>query len=109
MIALEPTRFDAPLAAMRERCAALPADRLADLDAAMDIDTGEHFAFQTEQSRAFAAGKLTFGEAQFIYAALGEIPASGNGGWQPHIDTAAKCLITQVITELVSKRMGVRL
>jgi hypothetical protein len=77
-----------------------------DLEVTLAIDASEHFAFQEAQARAHVEGKLSMEEALVIYDALGEIPTSKNGGWQPHVDLALKATITQTITELLKQRIG---
>ena len=56
-------------------------------------------AFQNLQSQAFAAGKLTFEEAQLVYTALGgEVH---HGDWPENTSLATKLAITQLMGELV--------
>jgi hypothetical protein len=72
------------------------------------IDWEEHFGFQKAQSEAFASGHISYGVAQLIYAALGEVHASTNGGWQQGVTTARKQSITQLISELLAKQHSVK-
>lgn len=74
------------------------------------IDWEEHFGFQKAQSEAFAMGHISYGVAQLIYAALGEVQADPtvNGGWQQGVTTARKQSITQLISELLAKQHSVK-
>lgn len=99
-------RVSVAIADIRARIAELPAEKVSDLDTAMAVDASEHFAFQTAQSRAFAAGNLAADEAQLIYASLGETCGSENGGWTVGTDTATKVVVTKVVGELIGARMA---
>jgi hypothetical protein len=85
----------------RTSLAKLEADKVAKLDANMAVEFDEHFAFQQQQARAHALGRLTTEEAQVIYIALGEVGSSDNGGWAAGTDTATKVAVTLVMGELL--------
>lgn len=70
------------------------------------IDFEEHFEFQQTQARAHAMGKITTDEAQVIYASLGEVQSSGNGGWAKSTDLATKVIVTQIMGELLEMRIA---
>ena len=80
-------------------------EALKKLDKEMGLTFSDHFDYQNLQARAHASGKISADEARTIYAALGEVMNSDNGGWQPHVDLAMKTVITQVIQELLSIRI----
>ena len=71
----------------------------------MALSFTDHFEYQNLQAQAHASGKISADEARTIYAALGEVMNSDNGGWQPHVDLAMKAMITQIMRELVSIRI----
>lgn len=78
----------------------LPADLdLVEFERGLDNSLSEHFAYQTAQSRAHAAGKLSTGEAQIIYIALGDRP--GTSGWAANTDLATKLIVTEVLAEIM--------
>ena len=79
------------------------AATLERLDADMALSASEHAAFQNQQARAAATGRLNTDEALLIYHALGEWADESNGGWQAGVGVAEKFVITQVIGELLSK------
>ena len=80
-------------------------EKLESFEKSMDISFEEHFSFQNVKSEAFMAGKISQDEAQLIYAALGEVMSSENGGWQPHVTLAMKVTITNIMTELLSMKI----
>jgi hypothetical protein len=74
----------------------------ASLEANLDIDASEFFAYQELQARSHAAGKISPEVAMIIYRALGgEVQSSGNGGWAKGVTLARKVSITNLIGELV--------
>jgi hypothetical protein len=77
-------------------------EKAEELDAAMDVGFEEHFFFQQTQAEAHASGRISTEEALAIYAALGEVWSSENGGWAAGTDTATKCAVTQAMGELLS-------
>ena len=81
------------------------AEALEKLDKTMALNFSDHFEYQNLQAQAHASGKISADEARTIYAALGEVMSSKNGGWQPHVDLAMKTTITQIIGELISIRI----
>jgi hypothetical protein len=78
---------------------------IAKVDKNLDLIFEEHFAFQNAQARAHASGIISTEVAQVIYNALGEVMASENGGWQPNVSTARKQAITQLMSELIARRV----
>jgi hypothetical protein len=74
----------------------------------LDITFSEHYAFQNEQSRAFASGRINQDEATTVYQALGEVWSEGNGGFREGVDYALKLAITTMVGELLEKRHKVR-
>lgn len=103
---LTPTRFDRPLALMREKVDALEDEKRAALDETLALTFEEHFTFQQVQARAHAEGVITTDEAHLVYVALGEVGSPANGGWADETDTALKALVTQVVGELLARRLG---
>jgi len=77
------------------------AATLESLDADMALSASEHAAFQNQQTRAAAAGRLNTDEAFLIYHALGEWADEANGGWRAGVGLAEKVVITQIIGELL--------
>jgi hypothetical protein len=77
------------------------------VDKNLDLIFEEHFAFQNAQARAHASGIISTEVAQIIYNALGEVMAepTENGGWQPNVSTARKQSITQLMSELMQRRV----
>lgn len=67
----------------------------------LDNEVLEHFAYQSAQSHAHAAGRLSTSEAQTIYVALGEVP--DETGWAAGTDLATKLVVTQVLAELIRR------
>jgi hypothetical protein len=93
-------------AAILGRINALDSDEARQkLDEGMSIDFDEHFAFQREQSQAHAGGILSPEVAQQVYNALGEVHTPSNGGWAKGTSTATKCLVTQLMHELLSRKV----
>lgn len=80
-------------------------DSLARLDRSLDNGPAEWVAYQNAQARAHATGILSTAEAQVVYMALGgESP--GPGGWAADADLATKVVITQVLSEIVGRRVA---
>ena len=68
----------------------------------VDITFDEWSAYQDTQAAASAAGKLTSGEAQIVYRALGASYSHRYGGW------ASPDLPTQiVVTRLMGELLGI--
>jgi hypothetical protein len=86
---------------IRTRVDGLEPDARADLDSNLDLGYGEHFAYQTAQSRAHASGRLNVDEALLVYNALGEVGSSSNGGWASGTDTATKVAVTLLMGEIL--------
>jgi len=94
-------RITAAIESVLPRVEALDAETFAKLDAGMAVTFEDHFAYQTAQSHAHAAGKITADEAQIIYMALGEQLSTGNGGWTPTTGLATKVIVTKIVSELI--------
>jgi hypothetical protein len=81
----------------------LPPDiDLAAFERRLDNTLADHFAYQTIQSHAHAAGRITTEEALVVYTALGEVPAAD--GWAPGTDLATKVIVTNFLGSLVGIR-----
>jgi hypothetical protein len=87
---------------------ALPLAKIESLSASLALEPSEHFAYQTQQSRAHALGILSTDEAQTIYVALGESPSPSNGNWARLTSLALKVSITQLMHELLSAQLAAR-
>ena len=74
---------------------------LTAFDESLALEFLEHFRYQQAQAEAHASGKLTTEEAMVVYRALGEEMSTTNGGWQPHVDTALKVTITNLMAQLL--------
>lgn len=97
------------IAMIQARFALLDEDVARDVDAKATIDDAqEHFSYQQAQSQAHASGVISTEDAQIVYMALGETYAGedSNGGWQPHVSTAAKVAILKLMEELISLRLA---
>lgn len=76
----------------------------AALEATLDLDAEEFFAWQNLQARSHAGGKISPEVAMVIYRALGgEMQSSGNGGWAKGVTLARKVSLTNLIGELVAR------
>lgn len=76
------------------------------LEATLDIDFEEWFAYQELQARSHAAGKISPEVAMVIHRALGgQAQSSGNGGWAKGVTLARKVSITNLIGELVARKV----
>jgi len=94
------------IADLQARVEKLDAAEHARLDASMDIDAGEHFAYQQTQARAAVSGTLSTEEAMIVYRALGENGSSTNGGWAKDTDLATKVSVTLLMGELMKMRLA---
>lgn len=99
-------RLTARLPAIRARFDRLSDEERADLDATFAVAWDEHFAYQQEQARAHAMGRITTEEATTIYAALGEVGSPENGGWAAGTDTATKVVVTLAMRDLLARGAG---
>jgi hypothetical protein len=79
---------------------------LESLEQTMALTVADHAEFQNQQAKAAAMGKLNTDEALTIYGALGESHNPDNGGWQPGVGLATKVIVTQIISELLSKALS---
>jgi hypothetical protein len=76
------------------------------LDSTLDIDASEFFAYQQTQALSHASGKISPEVAMIVYRALGgEMQSSGNGGWAKGVSLARKVSITNLIGELVARKV----
>lgn len=105
MLDREPNRLTAAIDRAREKFAALDPDKQEKVDASLDLKPGEHFEYQQTQAHAHAAGTISAAEAQVMYAALGEVCSTTNGGWTDGTDTATKYVVTAAVGELLAKRL----
>jgi hypothetical protein len=87
---------------------ALEPDAREKLDKAMDIEFMEHFCFQEEKSKAVASELLSVEVGHRIYMALGSLHTEGNGGWAKDTNLATKCLVTQLMHELLDVQLAHR-
>lgn len=76
------------------------------IDETLALEGDDHFRFQQLQSQAHAMGNLTTDEAQIVYLALGESGSGSNGGWSAAADTATKFVVTQLMGELLAKKLA---
>jgi hypothetical protein len=76
------------------------------LDETLAVSFDEHFQFQQLQARAHAMGNLSTDEAQIIYVALGEVGSPDNGGWAAGTTLATKVVVTQLMGELLEKKLA---
>lgn len=93
------------IAAAAVKIDALDASKASELDAAMALVPSDHFAFQQQQAGAHASELLSTEAAQLIYRALGESCTGSNGGWAAGTDTATKVVVTQLMGELLARRI----
>lgn len=105
MQALTAERLNRMIGQSREKCNALDLAKLAEIDKELDIDFEEHFQFQQTQAEFHASGLLTPEAAQIVYAALGEVVSSKNGGWSAGVDTATKFMVTKLMEELLALKI----
>ena len=99
-------RLIAAIAAAAGKIAAIPAAEAKSLDEGMALEADDHFRFQTMQAEAHAGGILATDAAQVIYVALGEVGSASNGGWAARTDTATKVVVTQLMSELLGRKLG---
>lgn len=76
---------------------------LAATERALANSVSDHVLYQETQAWAHVSGILTTDEAMTVYAALGEAP--GPSGWSAGADLATKAVVTQIIGELVDRRL----
>jgi hypothetical protein len=81
------------------------APSLANMDATAAVSASEHGIFQAQQSRAATLGALNTDEALTIYNALGGAHNPDNGGWENGVGLATKVIVTQIISELLARRI----
>jgi hypothetical protein len=101
-------RLTAAIEAVRVKLAAIGPVKAADLDTAMALTFEDHFSFQELQARAHVEQQLSTDAAQLIYVALGEVGSDANGGWSASADTATKVVVTQLMGELLQRRLAAR-
>lgn len=106
MDGLTPNRITRAISKTRAKLDTLDPAKVAEVDASLALDAGEHFAYQEQQARAHAAGILRTDEAQVAYIALGEVGSADNGGWADDTDTATKYAVTVLIGELLAGRLA---
>jgi hypothetical protein len=96
-----PNRISSAITQIESRLEKLDESDRNKLERDMSVTFQEHFAYQTAQARAHAMGRITYDEAQIIYASLGEIGSDNNGGWSEGTTLAAKVAITSVMFDLI--------
>jgi hypothetical protein len=84
------------------------AATLERLDESFALSVADHAAFQGQQAKANATGRLNTDEALLIYHALGEWADESNGGWQAGVGLGAKVVITQIMEELLSEAIAAK-
>lgn len=99
-------RLTGMIAEVAGKIAALPAEKASSLDEGMALTFDEHFRFQTMQAEAHAGGILATDAAQVVYVALGEVGSESNGGWSKGTSTATKVVVTQMMGELLARKLG---
>lgn len=107
MLTLE--RYTDYLIGVQHKLQELDEPKLQDIDSNMALEFDEHFQFQNWQSQAHALAIIDTPTAQRIYASLGEVLSSTNGGWAKGVSTAEKFTITKLMSELsqqIRKRNG---
>ena len=93
-------RYNAKIEAMGgEDATGLNGKRIGDLHADMALSLSEFVSFQNLQAQAHASGRITMGEAQLIYMALGG--EAYQGDWPEGTSLATKVTITQIMEELL--------
>lgn len=93
-------RVSKAVARIQAKLDKLDPEKLAELEKGNNITFDEHFYYQTVQSRAHAAGRISVVEASILYQALGVIRNDSNGGWAKDTDLATKLAVTLVVGEL---------
>ena len=78
---------------------------LSEFEDTLDLTFEEFVAFQNQQTRAHASGRITTDEALTVYRLLGgECHAgNGNGGWPKGVTLAGKMVVTRLMAELMSR------
>lgn len=107
MTKLTAEKLNQLIAECQAKCDAIDTDKLENLDKGMALIPSEHFQYQKLQSEAHAMEWLTTDAAQIVYNALGETLSSTNGGWTKNTNTATKCIITQLMAELLKLKLKV--
>lgn len=80
----------------------LAPEKLARMERALDLTWDQACTYQQRQARAFASGRLTYEEAQTVYAALnGETPR-----WADHVKYPLKVAITVLMLGLLTAEGG---
>jgi hypothetical protein len=98
-------RIEAAIARTRPKVEALDDFKRTALDKGCAISFSEHAAYQDAQAQAHASGIITPAEATIMYVALGEIGSTSNGGWSAGTDTTTKIVVTQIVGELLERRI----
>lgn len=103
---LDPNRITKAIEAVRVKVDALDPDKAESLERTLDVTLEEHFQYQQTQAAAHAMQTLTTAEAQVLYVALGEQGSDANGGWAARTDLPTKVVVTQVVGELIRRRVA---
>src|SRR5262245_15692259 len=98
-------RILATIPELERRITALEPATLEAFTREMDVTTAELFHWQEAKSVAFLEGRLSEGEANTIYAALGREFGSSpaNGGWGAETTLAMKVAVTLVMGEILAR------
>lgn len=90
---------------VREKCEVLDIDTYEQLDKNLAVDFSEHFQYQQLQAEAHAMQLLSPEAAMIVYNALGEVGSDENGGWASGTDLPTKVVVTQLMAELLKKKI----
>lgn len=98
-------KLSSMIASVRVKCDALDSDTYEQLDKNLAVDFDEHFQYQQLQAEAHAMQLLSPEAAMIVYNALGEIGSDENGGWASGTDLPTKVVVTQLMAELLKKKV----
>ena len=93
-----PNRIEVAVARVEEQLDKMSDERKDALRKTLKLTHSEYMAYQNTQAQAHAGGRLTYGEAQIIYMALGG--GSFEGDWPPGTSLALQIVITKLVVEL---------
>lgn len=106
-------RIETSIATHSERIAGLNGvglngKPLSEVEEELTLRFEEFVAFQNEQARAHAGGLITSDEAMTVYRLLGGESHAGdeNYGWPKGVTLAQKMVVTNLMGELMSRRLG---
>lgn len=99
-------KLNGHIATVQDKLLALDESKRAEVDEGMALTFEDHFRFQQMQAEAHVSGLLSTEAAQLIYVTLGEVGSPRNGGWAADATTAQKVTITQLMGELLERRLA---